>query len=250
MTPADKRMTELLDKWLTSLELHLKYADLSDAAYATVQPWPEHDRPIRWIIEVAKQKTLELKGQHETRIAMGDGKFAEALELMAFLANLVGSQHIQRFIPLAEPEKERKVSGSASSGGKAGATASVQSRPKDTAGMESTREMPRLQAAGAASTRKPTETTPAARQASAKNLGKAARKSAVPSAAGGKPAPITPAMQKKIMADAVRLLKWGKQWHELADLIARIAERPPVGEIRRILRTHKAEIELQAEDEE
>ena len=32
---------------------------------------------------------------------MGDSKFAEALELMAFLANLVGIQNIQRFIPLA-----------------------------------------------------------------------------------------------------------------------------------------------------
>ena len=33
-----------------------------------------------------------------------------------------------------------------------------------------------------------------------------------------------------MIADAVRLLGWGKQWHELADMIARLAERPaPVG---------------------
>jgi hypothetical protein len=44
----------------------------------------------------------------------------------------------------------------------------------------------------------------------------------------------------------VRLLKWGKPWHELADLIARIADRPSAAEIRKILRTHKPEIEEKA----
>jgi hypothetical protein len=106
MTPADRRIAELIDKWLVSIDLHLKYAELSDAAYARVQPWPKHDRPTRWVLEVARQKILELKAQCETRQAMGDSRFAEALELMAFLANLVGIQHIQRFIPLADPAQE------------------------------------------------------------------------------------------------------------------------------------------------
>src|SRR3954468_1344513 len=106
MTPADRRIAELIDKWLVSIDLHLKYAELSDAAYARVQPWPRHDRPTRWVLEVARQKILELKAQCETRQAMGDSRFAEALELMAFLANLVGIQHIQRFIPLADPSRE------------------------------------------------------------------------------------------------------------------------------------------------
>jgi hypothetical protein len=53
-------------------------------------------------------------------------------------------------------------------------------------------------------------------------------------------------MKGKIIADAIRLLKWGKSWHELADLIGRIAERPPVPDIRKVLRTHKAEIESKA----
>jgi hypothetical protein len=44
----------------------------------------------------------------------------------------------------------------------------------------------------------------------------------------------------------VRLLKWGKQWHELGELIERIADRPPAGEIRKVLRTHKGEIEEKA----
>jgi hypothetical protein len=41
-------------------------------------------------------------------------------------------------------------------------------------------------------------------------------------------------------------MKWGKPWHELAELIARIADRPSVPEIRKVLRTHKTEIETQA----
>jgi hypothetical protein len=44
----------------------------------------------------------------------------------------------------------------------------------------------------------------------------------------------------------VRLLKWGKPWHELAELIARIADRPPAAEIRKVLRSHRSEIEKAA----
>ncbi|HKE96164.1 MAG TPA: hypothetical protein VKB34_17785, partial [Povalibacter sp.] len=106
MTPADRRITELIDKWLASIDLHLKYVELSDAAYARAQQWPKHDRPTRWVLEVARQKTLELKAHCETRQTMGDSRFAESLELMAFLANLVGIQHIQRFVPLADPARE------------------------------------------------------------------------------------------------------------------------------------------------
>ena len=61
MTPADRRITELIDKWLASIDLHLKYVELSDAAYARAQAWPKHDRPTRWVLEVARQKILELK---------------------------------------------------------------------------------------------------------------------------------------------------------------------------------------------
>ena len=46
-----------------------------------------------------------------------------------------------------------------------------------------------------------------------------------------------------VIADAIRLRKWGREWHELATTIARMAGRPELGEIRRILRTHKADIE-------
>src|SRR5690348_6948708 len=101
MTPAEKRIKELLDRWLTSIELHLQYVELSDEAYQEIQAWPKHDRPTRWVLELAKQKANDLKEACESRQQMGDAKFADALELMSFLANLVGAQHVDRFVPLA-----------------------------------------------------------------------------------------------------------------------------------------------------
>jgi hypothetical protein len=46
-----------------------------------------------------------------------------------------------------------------------------------------------------------------------------------------------------VIADAVRLLGWGRQWHELAEMIARLAERPAPSEIRRVLRTYREHID-------
>jgi type IV secretory pathway VirB10-like protein len=249
MTPADRRITELLDKWLASIDLHLKYVELDDAAYARVQAWPKHDRPTRWVLEVARQKILELKAQCETRQAMGDGKFSDALELMAFLANLVGIQHIQRFVPLADPSRTEPVSSTT-------ATVEVVQPPRAAppakqrpSGDDTTREMPRIKATvpalphptpptRAAPTPAPTRpvaapTPPPAKRADA---AKAAKNVAQPSAD----------VRGKIIADAIRLLKWGKSWHELAELIERIAERPPAAEIRKVLRANRSEIEAKA----
>lgn len=253
MTPADRRISELLEKWLTSIDLHLRYVELSDAAYARAQPWPKHDRPTRWVLEVARQKLLELKQHCETRQAMGDSKFAESLELMAFLANLVGIQNIQRFIPLADPAKD---------GTGLGTTATMEApaiiKPVARAAAEEpTREMPRLRPTAPAEPKASTPPKPAPTAPKAAPAPKAqpARSSAAPrtsaSRTQGAPRadtskPLSDAMKAKIMADAVRLLKWGKPWHELAELIGRMAERPPVPEIRKVLRAHKAEIEAKA----
>lgn len=240
MTPADRRITELIDKWLTSIDLHLKYAELGDAAYARAEKWPKHDRPTRWVLEVARQKVLELKGHIESRQAMGDGKFAESLELMAFLANLVGIQHIQRFIPLADGS-EPAASSSTQTVEMPVTNKTATTRTKPPATDESTREMPRLKVASAP-----------AKAAAAKPA--AARPE--PAKAESRPAPAAKAaaadknlpgdLKGKIIADAVRLLKWGKPWHELAELIGRIADRPSVPEIRKVLRTHKNDIEARA----
>src|SRR5882672_7823068 len=112
-TPADQRLLELLEKWLTSLELHAKYASLDDESYSKVQPWPEHQRPSRWIVDLARQKAITLRNSLEERIKMGDAKFSDSLELMTFLANLVGSEHIERYIPLADADNERSLSSQA-----------------------------------------------------------------------------------------------------------------------------------------
>ena len=60
------------------------------------------------------------------------------------------------------------------------------------------------------------------------------------------PATVTQ-VEHVVIADAVRLLGWGKQWHELAEMIARLAERPSPSEIRRILRTYRDQIDAVAE---
>jgi hypothetical protein len=285
MTPADRRITELIDKWLTSIELHLQYTELSDAAYARVQPWQKHDRPTRWVLEVARQKVLELKQQCETRQAMGDSKFSESLELMGFLANLVGIQHIQRFIPLADPAKgtdPAKVAEPPKADTAAATSTSLSQtveaptvisrappRVRTSSADDPTREMPRLKAVQI----KPVVAEPAAEEmadeltsedllpvavparsipsarpapkinpAAVQPTKLAPRRPAAPEAAPPKPAaPLD--MNGKIVADAVRLLKWGKSWHELPELIERIGERPPAAEVRKVLRANKAVIE-------
>ena len=257
MTPADRRITELIDKWLASIDLHLKYVELSDAAYARVQAWPKHDRPTRWVLEVARQKILELKAHCETRQAMGDGKFSESLELMAFLANLVGIQHIQRFVPLADPSRTEPVVSTTAT------VEIVQPRPAPAAkprasGDDTTREMPRIKAITPAITPAPARTAfapapaptpPPKRTDGAKSPARAAAPApARPAAAAAKNATpsVSADLRVKIIADAIRLLKWGKSWHELAELIERIAERPPAGEIRKVLRANRSEIEAKA----
>jgi hypothetical protein len=278
MTPADRRITELIEKWLTSIELHLQYTELSDAAYARVQPWQKHDRPTRWVLEVARQKVLELKQQCETRQAMGDSKFSESLELMAFLANLVGIQHIQRFIPLADPAKGAEpakvdITATSTSLSQTVEAPTVISRAPPRARSsadEPTREMPRLKAVQIKPVGQPdaeviadeltaedllpvavpARSIPSARPAPKINPAAvqpakpAPKRPAAPAPTAAPPKPAAPLdMNGKIVADAVRLLKWGKSWHELPELIERIGERPPAAEIRKVLRARKADIE-------
>jgi hypothetical protein len=282
MTPADRRITELIDKWLASIDLHLQYVELSDAAYARAQAWPKHDRPTRWVLEVARQKILELKAQCETRQAMGDGKFSEALELMAFLANLVGIQHIQRFVPLADPSRTEPVPSTT-------ATVEVVQPPRAVppakarpSGDDTTREMPRIKATVPVQPRPTPAPAPAAPTPAPARVAPApapARTAATPTPARAAPTPPAPAkradgakapargaalaqarpavagknvaqpgadLRDKIITDAIRLLKCGKSWHELAELIERIAERPPAAEIRKVLRANRSEIEEKA----
>ena len=143
-TPADQRLLELLAKWLKSLELHLRYSSLDADSYSKVQPWPEHQRPSRWIIELAMQKATALRTQVEERIKSGDTKFADSLELMTFLANLIGSEHIERFIPLADPASERALTPAPGSRQPHGAPDEATTVTIATGATTATREMPQF----------------------------------------------------------------------------------------------------------
>jgi hypothetical protein len=222
--PSDQRLLDLLDKWVKSLELHLKYASLDDASYMQIQPWPAHQRPSRWIIELAKQKAIALRAQVEERIAKNDAHFSDSLELMAFLANLVGAEHIERFIPLAHAENELDLNA---------ATAEHRAASASTG----TREMPKFAM---------TQT----REASRVSTPEVARveRSAAPAAPTPTPAPKLEhtSMHDTVIADAARLVQWGRKWYELAELIAAMADRPTLIEVRRILIDNKTVIEKKA----
>jgi hypothetical protein len=254
-TPADQRLLELLGRWLESLELHTKYSSLDDDSYWKVQPWSEHQRPTRWIVDLARQKTLALRAQVEQRAKAGDTQFSDSLELMAFLANLVGSEHIERYIPVAEARNERDLSAKTEHDGEtaehdaktikhdAGNTAQQPS-----VSVTATREMPKF--SGAKRVPPPQATSQVARNE---------RKS---TAAIAKPAPKAPVKQppkkpiaqperagpaesakEQVIADAARLVQWGRKWFELPELIARMADRPALPDVRRILKENKVAIE-------
>jgi hypothetical protein len=242
-TPADQRLLELLTKWLTSLELHTKYSSLDDDSYAKIQPWPEHQRPSRWIIDLARQKALALQAQINERIKMGDAKFSDSLELMTFLANLVGSEHIERFIPLADPAGERSVVLEPPDG----------QAPAIGAAVTGTREMPKF----VPNTQRGAPPTGTAQVARTERKTEGARPPSKGSAKA--PPPVlnevdpTPersgpseAAREQVIADAARLVQWGRKWYELAEIIAKMADRPHLTDVRRILKDNKTVIDKKA----
>jgi len=270
-TPADQRLLELLDKWQKSLELHAKYSSLDDDSYWRIQLWVEHQRPSRWIIDVAMQKTLALRTQVEERMKMGDAKYADSLELMIFLANLVGSEHIERFIPVAYAENERPLTAAPPASDApapgTGATTTVAVAAVGT-GATATREMPkflapkrapppsgtaqvarteRKPAAPAHPTARPASKQPARLGAAAKPSPavKASGRGAAKAPSGGLEGPAE-AAREQVIADAARLVQWGRKWYELPELIARMADRPSLPEVRRILKENKSAIDAKA----
>jgi hypothetical protein len=240
-TPADQRLLELLEKWLTSLELHAKYASLDDDSYSKVQPWPEHQRPSRWIIDLAKQKAITLRNSLEERIKMGDAKFSDSLELMTFLANLVGSEHIERFIPVADPATERSVGHDTQNAptveAPGPAASGTREMPKFIAGTQ--REPPASGTAQVARTE---------RKAKAPPVKPAPAPPAAPSSSESASAGQGPSedVREQVIADAVRLVQWGRKWYELAEVIAKMADRPHLTDVRRILKDNKAVIDKRA----
>ncbi len=276
------QLESLLERWQTSLDLHARYAALDDARYWHVQPWPKHERPQRWIIQLARKRILALKRIVAQRQAEGDRAFIEGVEIMGFLATLVGITSVERFIPLATPEAERRdvlAARPEQLSRPAADTARTRTPPAGREHLSRTAENRKaVEAASRTGEHRRTareegsrlnETT---RQMPALPNSKVQRMLAAPRAGvplePGKPAPATarkrdpnrPAtikpkklpgnitqMEHVVIADAVRLLGWGKQWHELAEMIARLAERPAPSEIRRILRTYREQIDAVAQ---
>jgi hypothetical protein len=222
MSGADKRIGELLDRWLASLDLHASYLDLDEQAYAKAQPWPPHQRPTRWILELARSRVMDLKGQIEDRRTTGDLAFFASLELMSFLTTLLGSEHIQRSIPLARPPAAPVEP-----------TVTVEvPRPTPV-------EPPDPSPASLPAAEPPPMPSRPVRAPA--RPARAPRSSATKSEKQGPPPPDKVA--STVIADAVRLLEWGREWPQLAGLISRLANRPPEDEVWDILRTYRPEIE-------
>jgi hypothetical protein len=219
MNAAEQRLVELLDRWQASLERHARYLDLDDATYAKLQDWPRHQRPTRWVVDVARARLQELRRQLTERQARGDATFADALELMAFLTTLLASEHVERFIPYAAATDRSAPQAAASRA------------PAATSG--NTSKQARSRAEG--TTSRPRPANPATASAKPAESGKSAKVD--------RPVMADEKVTAMVVADAVRLLSWGREWPQLAGLIARLADRPPEPEVWAILRAHRSSIE-------
>lgn len=250
MSATDKRVDDLLDRWLASVELHLRYLKLDDAEYARAEAWPQHQRPNALVVNLARTRLLELKAHLSERRDAGDAKFAESLELMSFLTSLLGSEHIERFVPLATGkvpdagisgtvEQPRIRAASKAAGTHKRPARSVNSSsPTAPAGdnadaPRAARDTVSQQLVGARS-----RTAPAAVPAREPTP----RSQPTPASAVASPPPPPDAMTQQVIADAIRMLEWGREWPALAGLIGRMADRPPEAEIWKILRTYRNDI--------
>jgi hypothetical protein len=273
------QLEALLERWQTSLDLHAKYSSLDDTRYWHVQPWPRHERPQRWIIQLARKRILALKRIVAQRQAEGDRAFIEGIEIMGFLATLVGLTSVERFIPLASHETERRdvltakpeqlAPKASADSTRSRAPAAARERERDSGSRtaenrrvvqqrehvehkrtaETTREMPVMpntkmyrmlaQQRAGVPFKEPAAPGPPRRDAR--------RDATRPATIKPRKAPSTVTeTEHLVIADAVRLLGWGKQWHELAEMIARLAERPGITEIRRVLRAYREQIDAVA----
>jgi hypothetical protein len=286
--PGDEtgQLESLLERWQTSLDLHAGYAALDEERYWHVQPWPKHERPQRWIIQLARKRILALKRIVQQRQAEGDRAFIEGIEIMSFLATLVGLTSVERFIPLATHETERRDVLAARP--EAPAARASHAKPpalsKTIPGAEPPRPRTpppreREPTSRTAENRKAVEAHPRTgehkrtaettrqmpqlpnskvyRMLAAQRAGVPLKEPAPPPQPRrdarrdpSRPATIKPkkapstisAEEHVVIADAVRLLGWGRQWHELADMIARLSERPAPTEIRRVLKIYRDHI--------
>ena len=154
---------------------------------------------------------------------------------MGFLANLVGAEHVERFIPLAVESPPP-------------------AKPRAEAQPEPVAVDPTIEQTAPHRTRP--VATPARSSERARAAPRTARKPAATPPAKATAVPVSPAKTTKpasldkttalVIADAVRMLNWGREWPQIAGLIARLADRPSEQDVWKILRSHRTEIEAQA----
>ena len=261
MSTTHTRVEELLERWLASVDLHARYLQLDDAAYARVEAWPKHQRPNAFVVKLARTRLLELKKHLAERRDAGDAQFAEALELMSFLTSLLGSEHIERFIPLAtgkppdtsisatiEQPRLRGAERPASRRTARAVTAPGAARPVPQAKHAATRVVTSQPTAKETVSRQlvGARPRPASISAASQTRATAAPMASIPSPEPPPRAPVSDAMAQQVIADAVRLLAWGREWPAVAGLIARMADRPSEADIWKILRAHRADIMVKA----
>jgi hypothetical protein len=260
-SPETGQLEALLERWQTSLDLHARYAALDDARYWHVQPWPKHERPQRWIIQLARKRLLALTRLVASRKNEGDVAFLESVEAMGFLATLVGITSVERYIPLATHETERRdiLEAEPDVNEPEPQPAPETARPRATSTSrtgehkrtsETTRQMPALASsksyrlAAALAKAVPPAAAAVSRGAPVPARREVRREAQRPATIKPRKAPSTITQAEHVViADAVRLLGWGRQWHELAEMITRLSERPAPSEIRRILRTYRDHID-------
>jgi hypothetical protein len=228
------------------MELHRRYTTLDDERYWHVQPWPKHDRPAPWIVKIASEKVVALEKLIQQRSKAGDQAFLEALEMTTFLANLVGLQNVERFIPLADPAAERRDVLAAPPPAPVKTPPPKPPAPRD----DATQQMPALPSGKIGRLLMAQQAGVPYKSRSGKPAASAARSSAKPSANTTSSASAPPKLtagspEALVIEDAVRLLGWGREWHELAEIIGRLAGRPSGTSVRRLLKDYRPQIERQ-----
>jgi hypothetical protein len=164
----------------------------------------------------------------------------------------VGSEHIERFIPVADAQNERSLMPQPpNEASRTSSDTTVNAAVTATA----TREMPKFAPpkrtpppAGTAQVARTERKVPTPAKPVAKPAGKQTAKAGTAAKAAAPPRPAdrggpSDAARAQVVADAERLVQWGRKWYELPELIARMAGRPSLPEVRRILKENKAAID-------
>ena len=245
-TPADQRLLELLEKWLKSLELHIRYSSLDDDSYSKSSPgrnisvradgssiWPckkplalrvparrAHQNGRCEIFRLAGiddlSREFDRLGAHRALHSPGrprDRARAAVRTTDRRRAAPTPARH-PRDADCQRPGPAKCPSSSPSASARAGAGPEPRSRRAYASAKAPA--TPKRRAA------KPRAKPPGRLAAAGEGCGSASRRPKRPARRA------TRGAREQVIADAARLVQWGRKWYELAELIARMADRPLV----------------------